>query len=85
MGLGGTGKYEIPDDPALINTYLARIQSTEGTLFLNSYQVCGHYLPALQIMQIMIRFSKMLKQRFRKTLVILSMTLTGGSCVHSRR
>ena len=26
-GLGGTGKYQIPDDPALINTYLARLQS----------------------------------------------------------
>lgn len=36
--LGGTGKYEIPDDPALINTYMARIQSMEGTLFLNTYQ-----------------------------------------------
>jgi len=38
-GLGGTGKYEIPDDPELINTYMARIQSREGTLFLNSYKV----------------------------------------------
>lgn len=36
--LGGTRKYEIPDDPALINTYMARIQSMEGTLFLNTYQ-----------------------------------------------
>ena len=33
MGLGGTGKYEIPEDSALINTYLARLQSTEGVLF----------------------------------------------------
>jgi hypothetical protein len=38
-GLGGTGKYEIPDDSELINTYMARIQSREGTLFLNSYKV----------------------------------------------
>jgi predicted RND superfamily exporter protein len=38
-GLGGTGKYEIPDDPELINTYMARLQSREGTLFLNSYKV----------------------------------------------
>lgn len=40
-GLGGTGKYQIPDDPALINTYLARLQSTEGVLFLNSYKVAA--------------------------------------------
>jgi len=39
QGLGGTGKYEIPEDSALINTYMARIQATEGTLFLNSYKV----------------------------------------------
>jgi predicted RND superfamily exporter protein len=38
-GLGGTGKYEIPDDPDLINTYMARIQSTQGVLFLPSYKV----------------------------------------------
>jgi hypothetical protein len=38
-GLGGTGKYEIPDDPTLITTYLARIQSMEGVLFLNTYKV----------------------------------------------
>jgi hydrophobe/amphiphile efflux-3 (HAE3) family protein len=38
-GFGGTGKYEIPDDPELINTYMARIQSREGVLFLNSYKV----------------------------------------------
>ena len=38
-GLGGTGNYEIPDDPALITTYLARIQSMEGVLFLNTYKV----------------------------------------------
>jgi hypothetical protein len=36
--LGGTGNYEIPDDPALITTYMARIQSMEGTLFLNTYK-----------------------------------------------
>jgi len=39
LGLGGTGKYEIPDDTALINTYMARIQSRAGILFLNSYKV----------------------------------------------
>jgi hypothetical protein len=38
-GFGGEGKYEIPDDSALINTYLARLQSTQGILFLNSYKV----------------------------------------------
>jgi len=38
-GFGGTGKYEIPDDPALITTYTARIQSWEGVLFLNNYKV----------------------------------------------
>ncbi len=38
-GLGGTGTNEIPDDSALINTYLARLQSTQGILFLNSYKV----------------------------------------------
>jgi hydrophobe/amphiphile efflux-3 (HAE3) family protein len=38
-GLGGTGKYEIPDDPDLINTYMARIQSTQGVLFITSYKV----------------------------------------------
>ena len=38
-GLWGTGKYEIPDDPELINTYMARIQSREGVLFLSNYKV----------------------------------------------
>jgi uncharacterized protein len=37
-GLGGTGKYEIPDDSALITTYMARLQPMEGTLFLNTYK-----------------------------------------------
>ena len=37
-GLGGTGKYEVPSDPALITKYMARIQDTEGTLFLNTYK-----------------------------------------------
>lgn len=36
--LGGTGTDEVPTDPALINTYLTRIQSAEGTLFLNTYK-----------------------------------------------
>jgi len=37
-GLGGTGNYEIPTDPALITTYMARLQPMEGTLFLNTYK-----------------------------------------------
>src|SRR4030042_5687524 len=32
-GLGGTGEYEIPEDPALITTYVARLQSGAGTVF----------------------------------------------------
>jgi len=39
QNLGGTGKYKIPDDTNLINTYMARIQSREGILFLDSYKV----------------------------------------------
>jgi len=39
MGLGGTGKYEIPKDSDLIITYLARLQASEGILFLNTYTV----------------------------------------------
>jgi predicted RND superfamily exporter protein len=38
-GLGGTGEYEIPEDPALITTYMARLQASKGVLFLNSYKV----------------------------------------------
>ncbi len=38
-GLGGTGKYEIPEDPTLISTYLARLQLGQGVLFLNSFKV----------------------------------------------
>ncbi len=38
-GLGGTGKYEIPKDSALIITYLARLQASQGILFLNTYTV----------------------------------------------
>jgi len=38
-GLGGTGKYEIPDDPALIARYMARIASMQGVLFTNTYNV----------------------------------------------
>ncbi len=37
--LGGTGKYEIPTDPTLITTYMARLQAYEGVLFLNTYNV----------------------------------------------
>ena len=34
-GLGGTGKFEIPEDRNLISRYIARdiIQATEGVLF----------------------------------------------------
>ena len=39
QNLGGLGKYEIPDDTNRINTYMARIQSMEGILFLDSYKV----------------------------------------------
>jgi hypothetical protein len=38
-GLGGTGKYEIPDDPTLIARYMARIESMQGVLFTNTYKV----------------------------------------------
>jgi len=38
-GLGGTGKYEIPTDPTLITTYMARLQPYQGVLFLNNYNV----------------------------------------------
>ncbi|RLF35477.1 MAG: hypothetical protein DRN08_02985, partial [Thermoplasmata archaeon] len=38
-GLGGTGKYEIPDDINLISRYIARIQSMKGVLFTDTYKV----------------------------------------------
>jgi hydrophobe/amphiphile efflux-3 (HAE3) family protein len=40
-GLGGTGKYEIPDDRNLISKYIARelIQATEGVLYIDNYKV----------------------------------------------
>jgi predicted RND superfamily exporter protein len=38
-GLGGTGKYEIPTDPTLITTYMARLQAYQGVLYLNNYNV----------------------------------------------
>lgn len=40
-GLGGTGKYEIPDDKSLISLYMSRysIQEMKGTLFTNTYDV----------------------------------------------
>ena len=37
--LGGTGVFQIPDDPQLINTYLARLQAMQGVLFLNTFDV----------------------------------------------
>lgn len=40
-GLGGTGVYEVPDDPSLIFKYMSRltIQEVKGTLFTNDYKV----------------------------------------------
>jgi len=40
-GLGGTGKFEIPDDRNLISRYLARetVQATKGVLFVTTYDV----------------------------------------------
>ena len=40
-GLGGTGKFEIPDDRNLISKYIARdlVQATEGILFIDTYEV----------------------------------------------
>jgi len=40
-GLGGTGKFEIPDDSNLISRYLARaiVQEMKGILFVSSYKV----------------------------------------------
>jgi uncharacterized protein len=40
-GLGGTGVYEVPDDPALIFKYMSRmtIQQIKGTLFTNDYKI----------------------------------------------
>ena len=40
-GLGGTGKFEIPEDRNLISRYIARdlIQKTEGILYINTYKV----------------------------------------------
>lgn len=40
-GLGGTGVYEVPDDPGLIFKYMSRmtIQQIKGTLFTNDYKV----------------------------------------------
>jgi predicted RND superfamily exporter protein len=40
-GLGGTGKFEIPEDRNLISRYIAReiVQATEGILFVDTYKV----------------------------------------------
>ena len=40
-GLGGTGKFEIPEDRNLISRYIARreVQTFEGVLFVNTYKV----------------------------------------------
>jgi len=76
-GLGGTGKYEIPDDPALITTYMARIQSREGVLFLNTYEV------AVIIFQLAdnAAYTEMLKNikiAIEKDARYSDMTVTGG-------
>jgi len=76
-GLGGTGKYEIPDDPALITTYMARIQTWEGVLFLNTYKV------AVIIFQLAdnadyIEILKNVKIAIEKDAHYSDMTVTGG-------
>ena len=40
-GLGGTGKFEIPEDRNLISRYIARaiVQETNGVLYINTYKV----------------------------------------------
>lgn len=40
-GLGGTGKFEIPDDRNLISRYIARtlVQEMKGVLFIDTYKV----------------------------------------------
>ncbi len=75
--LGGTGKYEIPDDPALINTYMARIQSLEGTLFLNTYQdtvIIFQLADNANYDQIL----QDLKEAMQKDARYSEMTITGG-------
>ncbi len=76
-GLGGTGKYEIPDNPALITTYMARIQTWEGVLFLNTYKV------AVIIFQLAdnadyIEILKNVKIAIEKDARYSDMTVTGG-------
>ena len=76
-GLGGTGKYEIPDDPALITTYFARIQSMEGILFLNTYK------DAVIVFQLAENASystiiKNVKAAIEKDAQYSDMTVTGG-------
>lgn len=40
-GIGGTGKFEIPEDRNLISRYIARpaVQEVEGILYLNTYKI----------------------------------------------
>jgi hydrophobe/amphiphile efflux-3 (HAE3) family protein len=76
-GLGGTGKYDIPDDPALITTYIARIQSMESILFLNTYK------DAVIVFQLAenVSYSTILenvKAAIEKDAQYSDMTLTGG-------
>jgi len=75
--LGGTGKYEIPEDSTLINTYMARIQSMEGTLFLDTYQ------DTVIVFQLADNANydhilQELKQAIQKNARYSDMTVTGG-------
>jgi len=76
-GLGGTGKYEIPEDPELINTYMARIQSMEGTLFLNTYKdtvMIFQLTNNANYDQILQNLKEVVKKEARYS----EMTITGG-------
>ena len=79
-GLGGTGKYEIPTDPALITKYMARIQYAAGTLFLNTYK------DAVIIIQLAKNASQehildTIKAAVSKDAHYSEMTVTGGIAV----
>lgn len=78
--LGGTGKYEIPTDPTLITTYMARIQSVEGTLFLNTYK------DAVIVIQLSKNASQeqileTIKTAVNKNAHYSEMTVTGGLAI----
>jgi hydrophobe/amphiphile efflux-3 (HAE3) family protein len=78
--LGGTGTYEIPTDPALITKYLTRLQSAEGTLFLNSYT------DAVIVVQLAKNASQdqvleTIKTAVSKNAHYAEMTVTGGLAI----